>query len=481
MGIKRCALLLVMIGLIPLSVRATPGRDRSDERAVTDASGRRMDEAGITVTQRQIETDALSLHEIQQQGLLVFSVQFNAADGYGDGPEDSSDLLKMGGRTTLQGNGTFLRVHGLDGQSCLECHSILSNASTPPVFGIGGVGGSASNALVSGGGMDATAPQADFVGRFINPPFLFGAGRVQLLGNEMTADLQALKRVARANPGRPVKLRTKGVDFGVLRFENGAYDYSEIEGIDRDLVVRPFGRKGEFPTIRSFDLAALQFHFGMQPSEVVGANIDEDRDGVAPEIAPGPISALEVFIATLPPPEQTGTDREDVKDGRDHFANFGCADCHRPSLRTNGSILGLRFPEVEQDPSKNVFYEVPVGDRREDNDSDSDKATARNVPLFADLKRHDMGPALAENFHADFDRFFTTARLWGVADTAPYMHDGRALTLDAAIRMHAGEAQKASRRYTKANREKQTELILFLKSLRTPVQAVNAHTDNLLR
>ena len=62
------------------------------------------------------------------------------------------------------------------------------------------------------------------------------------------------------------------------------------------------------------------------------------------------------------------------------------------------------------------------------------------VELFSDLKRHDMGPELAESFGSDLDARFITARLWGVADTAPYLHDGRAHTLRDAIMMNGGEA-----------------------------------------
>ena len=53
-----------------------------------------------------------------------------------------------------------------------------------------------------------------------------------------------------------------------------SFDTSGVKGIDADLVVRPFGRKGEFATTRAFDRAALQFHMGMQPVEVVGADTD---------------------------------------------------------------------------------------------------------------------------------------------------------------------------------------------------------------
>lgn len=436
--------------------------------------GPRLQEAGVTVTQAQLESGRLKLSEIQRQGLLVFATQFNSFDGYGDGPPDLSDPLKLGERVTLQGNGSFLRVHGLDGQSCLECHSVASNASVPPVFGIGGFGGSASNALVAGGSIDPEVRGAGFSGRFINPPALFGAGGIQALAVEMTSDLQELKREAQQTAGLEVRLETKGVAFGVLRFENGAFDFSGVEGIDEDLVVRPFGRKGEFSTVRAFDVAALPFHFGIQPVEVVGVDVDEDGDGVVNEIGVGPVSALEVFITTLPAPIQERRRRGDS--GSELFNELGCENCHRSSLVTDGSILTYRFPEDSIDTSVNVFLEVDLEKERLGFPAAQEGI---EVSLFADLKRHDMGPGLGENFGSRLDRMFTTARLWGVADTAPYMHDGRALTLNAAILMHGGEAQAAADAYAAADVEEQADVLRFLRSLRTPVEEAAKHIGDL--
>ncbi|MFN2256081.1 MAG: di-heme oxidoredictase family protein, partial [Candidatus Promineifilaceae bacterium] len=96
-----------------------------------------------------------------------------------------------------------------------------------------------------------------------------------------------------------------------------------------------------------------------------------------------------------------------------------------------------------------------------------------SVPLFADLKRHDMGPDLSESF-AQVDeqrnREFTTARLWGVADTAPYLHDGRATTLTEAILLHGGEALPARNAFAALSGQNQAEVIAFLRSLRTPTK-----------
>ena len=423
---------------------------------------------GIGVSQEQIQSGDLSLREIRTLGLRVFSTPFNKLDGYGDGPMDPADPTTPGGRPTLQGNGTFLRINGLDGQSCLECHSIVSNASIPAKFGIGGVGGSVSNAMFLPTSMDvndsAGQGHASFNGRFINPPFLFGSGGVELLAREMTEDLQALRAEAEANPGTDVALITKGVDFGVIRFAGGAFDTSRVEGIEPDLVVRPFGRKGELATTRAFDVGALQFHLGMQAVEAVGLDTDPDGDGVTNEILIGELSSLVIFNTTLERPRQHDARRQ--KASLALFDSVGCASCHRPQLETRGRVLTYSFPEVETDPSANVYYEVDLSEAPAKFSKSRDGGLV--VPLFADLKRHDMGPGLAESFGSANDALFTTARLWGVADTAPYMHDGRALTLGDAILMHGGEAQAARDNYAALTDEGKVKILGFLRSLRTP-------------
>jgi hypothetical protein len=129
---------------------------------------------------------------------------------------------------------------------------------------------------------------AGFNGRFSNPPFVFGSGGVELLGLEMTDDLQALRAQALEHPGTIVPLTTHGVSFGTIVADAlGGVDDSNVEGLDPDLVVKPFGRKGEFATVRDFDSGAMQFHLGMQPSEVVGLGNDADGDDVFDEILPG--------------------------------------------------------------------------------------------------------------------------------------------------------------------------------------------------
>ena len=423
------------------------------------------------IRQSDVVGGALSLQDIRRAGMVVFSTPFNRLDGYGDGPVDLADPLSPGGRPTLQGNGTFLRVNGLDAQSCLECHSSASNRTIPFRFGVGGHGASSANVLAGPRDIDVDDEAgngfAAFDGRYINPPFLFGSGGIELLALEMTEDLHALRARAIFSPGVDVPLETHGIAYGSIRYDaqTQTFDTSRVEGVDADLVVRPFGRKGEFATVRAFGAAAMDFHFGMQPVERVGAGVDDDGDGVADEIFVGELSALHVFGTQLERPviEEWTTE---ARRGLRAFDAIGCASCHVPRLQTHGRELRYRFPEVEEDPSSNVYLRVDLASSTAGFDAAG--ATGLDIPLFSDLKRHDMGAGLSESTGSSRDSWFITPRLWGVADSAPYLHDGRATTLTDAILAHGGEGQAARDGFAALDQVDQVALVTFLKRLRTP-------------
>ncbi|MFT4647219.1 MAG: hypothetical protein ACI9X4_000429 [Glaciecola sp.] len=424
------------------------------------------------MTQGDIQDGTHTLDEVRAEGLKIFATPYNRLDGYGDGALNTIDPTSPGGRPSLQNNGTFLRVNGLDAQTCMECHSVGSAATIPFTFAVGGVGGANNNVLFQPKNIDVDDESgsgfAAFDGRFINPPFLFGSGGVELIAAEMTLDLQRFKALAQNVPGVDFDLITHGVSFGALKFDSaaGTLDFSNLQGIDQDLVVRPFGRKGEFATVRAFDVDAMQFHMGMQPIEAVGQGVDDDQDGVIDEILTGEISALHVFNTNLERPEIRDWNTA-ARNGFARFQSMGCAECHVPSIDTRSKELIYRFPEVETSPLANEFMRADL--------STSPAGFASNtnggltVRLFSDLKRHDMGPGLAETFGSALDSQYITARLWGVADTAPYLHDGRATTLTDAILLHGGEAQTARDNFAQLNTAERTELLTFLKRLRTPI------------
>lgn len=432
-----------------------------------------------------VESGALSLDQLRYLGMHVFATPMNQFDGHGDGDLNLSNPITHtgfaqgnAGRPSLQGNasegnGTFLRVNGLGAQTCLECHGVLSTATVPFRFGVGGVGTAITNVIAAPTApIDAPDTQlneyAAFNGRFINPPKVTGSGGIELVGREMTYDLQQLKSVAASTPNTPVQLVTKGVSFGQLTYDDqaGDYDYSQVFGVDEDLVVKPFGRKGEFYTTRGFDVDAMSFHFGIQPVELVGLDVDGDMDGVVNEIFPGELSVLEIFNTNLERPVVRGQSQKSAAGG-EIFAAIGCAECHVPYLDTVSPTLTYSYPEVAADPSANVYFESNLHESPAGFDLSPETAGIR-VPMYSDLRRHDMGPRLAEPRPSGPDSIFITARLWGVADTAPYLHDGRALTLTSAIEWHGGDAQTARDDFFALTDEERILVLSHLRTLRMP-------------
>ncbi|TWT66491.1 di-heme oxidoredictase family protein [Allorhodopirellula solitaria] len=68
----------------------------------------------------------------------------------------------------------------------------------------------------------------------------------------------------------------------------------------------------------------------------------------------------------------------------------------------------------------------------------------------------------------NFNQEWRTAPLWGVRDSAPYWHDGRAETLLEAIAMHDGEAAGTRDRYLNLSYEDRQSVLAFLESLVAP-------------
>jgi CxxC motif-containing protein (DUF1111 family) len=89
------------------------------------------------------------------------------------------------------------------------------------------------------------------------------------------------------------------------------------------------------------------------------------------------------------------------------------------------------------------------------------------VPLYSNLLLHNVQAA---GFRGMSDPgaevgMYQTPVLWGIGDTAPYWHDGRAETLRAAIEMHKGEARFSAGAFNNLSRDDKASLILFLKDL----------------
>src|SRR6185312_2268972 len=63
-----------------------------------------------------------------------------------------------------------------------------------------------------------------------------------------------------------------------------------------------------------------------------------------------------------------------------------------------------------------------------------------------------------------------TPPLWGVRDSGPYLHDGRATTLEQAVGFHGGQAEESTKKFNALSLPEKQKLVAFLKSLVAPEQ-----------
>jgi CxxC motif-containing protein (DUF1111 family) len=64
-----------------------------------------------------------------------------------------------------------------------------------------------------------------------------------------------------------------------------------------------------------------------------------------------------------------------------------------------------------------------------------------------------------------------TPPLWGVADSAPYFHDGGSPTLEAAILRHRADAAGVTTSFENLPGQDKAALIAFLNTLKAPAEA----------
>ena len=165
-----------------------------------------------------------------------------------------------------------------------------------------------------------------------------------------------------------------------------------------------------------------------------------------PEVPASVVNAVVFYLQTLEAPRRRDENDPDVIAGSQLFKTIGCNSCHVESMTTGASPIEAL--------NKKVFH------------------------AYTDLLLHDMGPELDDGF-ADTSPGTTvlssewrTTPLWGIGlqhesqgGVLYLLHDGRALSIAAAIQQHGGEGAASRSAYNSLSSAQKSKIEKFLLSL----------------
>ena len=379
-----------------------------------------------------------------RRGRQLFQRKFTRAQGQGPGIDDG-----VGNIGTTIGIGAGLA------DSCAACHGRPRGSA--------GLGGDV-----------VTRPDSR------NAPHLFGLGLREMLADEMTSDLRAVRSraIASAKQKRqPVSLPlvTKGVSFGSITGNpDGSVNTSQVQGVNPDLRIRPFFAQGGTISMREFIVGALHGEMGLEAvdpdlaaasagARVVtpsGMVLDGSQDAIEAPPPPDPLNGNEIDVALVDHLEfyllnyfKPGSSYQDnrAQHGLQVFNQLGCTTCHVQNLTINHDRR-VADANTVYDPVNGIFNRMfATATALIHTVNDRSGLPPLMVPngqpfvvqnIFTDFKRHDLGPNFHErNWDGTIQTEFLTRALWGVGSVGSLGHDGRSINLVEVILRHGGEAQ----------------------------------------
>jgi CxxC motif-containing protein (DUF1111 family) len=267
-----------------------------------------------------------------------------------------------------------------------------------------------------------------------NTPPLFGDGLIDAVTDDDIVTAQRQSAAARA-----------------FRLEGGGS--SEIKGrVGRlaDGRVGRFGWKLEFASLTDFVKAACANELGLSNpgrSQATplgrpgfkdqGIDLTDDQCGLLANF----IRGLPAPVALAPRDPQFAAL---AGAGRSRFESIGCALCHAESVG----------------PARGIYSDLLLHDLGSGLEGKAGYASGPSDGPNGDQRSDDPGGASPTEWR--------TAPLWGVADSGPYLHDGRAPDLERAIELHGGEARGVSERFKALSPQVRQSVIVFLKTLHAP-------------
>jgi CxxC motif-containing protein (DUF1111 family) len=341
--------------------------------------------------------------------------------------------------------------------SCVTCHA-------NPV-----TGGSSQIAELRVGHLDAN-------GNFANPSVPINGGADSITGRSLINDRalcpQAQERVPATETIRTLRavLNTLGDGFveaiddstlAAIAQAQPAQSNGLIAGevIQVPVLESPgqkragrFGWKNQHSSLLSFVSDAYLNEMGvtnrLRPTDSTSVcKTTADIEDATDTIGMANIDHFTQFIrATKAPPRDTALAASaDALAGQALFESTGCNICHVESITTAapGTVIN------------GGAYKVP------------DALGNKIIHPFGDFLLHDVGTGdhIVQGGPPDTAPKLRTAPLWGLRTKSRFMHDLASLTLEHAIRRHAGEAREVVRNFRQLTDQQKQQLLMFLQSL----------------
>lgn len=213
-----------------------------------------------------------------------------------------------------------------------------------------------------------------------------------------------------------------------------------------------FGWKAQFATLEEFVAAACANELGLstpikdQPAPLGAPNYASPGT----DMTWRQLRDMTAFVATLPRPVEVIPEQSDLAEraalGKGLFSRIGCAACHVPDM---SGVKGVY--------SDFLLHDIATPLEGAGGSSGGD---GYGPPEPPGLPERDPREPLPNEWK--------TPPLWGVAHSAPYMHDGGSRTLHDAIQRHKGDATAVTRAYRKLSEPERQAILQFLQTLQAP-------------
>ena len=251
--------------------------------------------------------------------------------------------------------------------------------------------------------------------------------------------------------------------------------YPEVAGRpskQKDGRIGRLGWKAQKPTLEDFALTACAVELGLEVPghEQAGLAMKPDYKAPGLDMDKAECDALVRFLSDLPAPVQrnaaTKQEAASIAAGHKQFVAVGCANCHVQKVGpADGIYSDLLLHDMGPDLGDTGNYGIFIHDMPEEEQKDprfieSDPNSSLHPPKPTAEQLAKLTGALRQEWR--------TPPLWGVRDSGPYLHDGRADTLEQAIAFHGGQSSAAAIKFFQLKPEQRQQVIAFLKSLTAP-------------